>query len=430
MDVDRPSAIIVGLDCSTGLQTCRLLARRGIRVIGIAGDARHPATRTNTCARVVAAPVSGEGLMAALADLGRSEPGAVLFPCTDGSVATLAHHREALQAFQVVLPDGETVDRLMDKEQFAELMEEQGLPAPRAMLVDSETTAHAVANRLAFPCVVKPTLKTPAWEAAGPKVRRFEDSEAWIDAAPELLRLHPRLLVQEWIDGGDDTLYSCNCYISPRGTPNVTFVARKLRQWPPRTGVSCLGEAVMDEGIRDLALDVLSSVNFSGLGYVEIKRSPVDGKDHVIEANVGRPTGRSAIAEAGGVELLYTMYCDAVGAPLPVDRPQRDHPVKWLDLRRDLRSSLHYLRSGELTISAWYRSLRGPKVYADLDLTDLRPFAAELARDVTRLLRRLTGTGRRRRARLPVRGTPVTHPPHTEGSTEGATGNASRGLEG
>ena len=39
----RPQAVVVGLDCITGLQTARLLARRGISVIGIAskecGDA-------------------------------------------------------------------------------------------------------------------------------------------------------------------------------------------------------------------------------------------------------------------------------------------------------------------------------------------------------------------------------------------------------
>jgi D-aspartate ligase len=99
---------------------------------------------------------------------------------------------------------------------------------------------------------------------------------------------------------------------------------------------------------------------------------------------VGRPTGRSAIAEAGGVELLYTMYRDATGQPLPVDRRQHDRPVKWMHVGRDVRSAWYYLRQGELTLDGWRRSLRGRKVYADLDLADPIPFVAELTRGLRR----------------------------------------------
>jgi D-aspartate ligase len=380
----RPSAIVIGLDTSAGLQTSRLLARRGIRVVGIAADARHPATRTNTRSRVLQAETSGDQLMAALQRLRSSEPGAVLIPCTDAAVATLAQEADQLRTFRFVLPRREVVDRLMDKQQFAELLTEHGLPAPRSCSVRSQADAARAASELTFPCVVKPTIKTPGWSAAGAKVRRFASPQAWLAESASLLSLHPDLLVQEWLEGGDETLYSCNCYISPDGIPAVTFVARKLRQWPPSTGTSCLGEAVMDEEIRELALKVLSCVDFCGLGYVEIKRSPADGQDRVIEANVGRPTGRSAIAEAAGVELLYTMYCDTIGDPLPFERLQQDRQMKWIHLRRDLRSSLHYLRHGELTLASWATSLRGPKVFADLDVRDPAPFLGDLGRALKR----------------------------------------------
>jgi len=64
------------------------------------------------------------------------------------------------------------------------------------------------------------------------------------------------------------------------------------------------------------------------------------GNRYMIEANLGRPAGRSAIAEAGGVELLFTMYCDVVGLPLPENRVQRYQGAKWIDLRHDLQSVL------------------------------------------------------------------------------------------
>jgi predicted ATP-grasp superfamily ATP-dependent carboligase len=332
----RPSAIVIGLDNSTGLQTCRLLARRGVRVVGIAELPSHPACRTNTCSHLVTAPLGGAGLLEALETLAVTEPGAVLFPCTDASVRTLAHGIERLDGLRPVLPSADAIDALMDKRRFAELAAANGLPVPASQHVTDLATARRAADELRFPCVVKPTLKVDAWLAAGPKVHRFERPDDWVVQADELIRLGRELVIQEWIPGGDDALYSCNCYVSPRGLPIVTFVARKLRQWPPRAGVSSLGEAVLDDKIRDLTLDVFASVPFVGLGYVELKRDP-SGNDWLIEANVGRPTGRSAIAEAGGVELLYTMYCDAIGAPLPVGRSQHErHRIGKIDVREDL----------------------------------------------------------------------------------------------
>ena len=61
-----PRAVVIGLDCITGLQTARILARRGVRVIGIARDPHHFACRTRVCERRVASDTHGPGLIATL----------------------------------------------------------------------------------------------------------------------------------------------------------------------------------------------------------------------------------------------------------------------------------------------------------------------------------------------------------------------------
>ena len=48
-----PYAIVIGLDCFTGLQTARILAGRGIPVIGIASDPQHACCRTKACENVL-----------------------------------------------------------------------------------------------------------------------------------------------------------------------------------------------------------------------------------------------------------------------------------------------------------------------------------------------------------------------------------------
>jgi D-aspartate ligase len=85
-----------------------------------------------------------------------------------------------------------------------------------------------------------------------------------------------------------------------------------------------------------------------------MKRDERSGKYFIIEPNIGRPTGRSAIAEAGGVELVYTMYSDALRWPLPENHMQNYGGVKWISMRRDFQSALYHWREGRLTLRGWY----------------------------------------------------------------------------
>jgi predicted ATP-grasp superfamily ATP-dependent carboligase len=109
-----------------------------------------------------------------------------------------------------------------------------------------------------------------------------------------------------------------------------------------------------------------------------MKRDERSGKYFIVEPNVGRPTGRSATAEAGGVELLYTMYCDALGLPLPMNREQKYTGVKWIYWRRDLQSALYRWWHGELTLTEWRQSWRGRKAYAVFSWRDPLPFLMDI----------------------------------------------------
>ncbi len=120
------------------------------------------------------------------------------------------------------------------------------------------------------------------------------------------------------------------------------------------------------------------SVNSLAIGYVELPLDLYSGKYYIVEPNFGRPTGRSAIAEAGGVELLYTMYCDVVGLPLPTNHTQTYQGVKWVHLRRDTQAALYAWWQGELTLKEWWQSLRGRKRYALFSWSDPLPFFSDI----------------------------------------------------
>jgi D-aspartate ligase len=129
-------------------------------------------------------------------------------------------------------------------------------------------------------------------------------------------------------------------------------------------------------------------VGFHGLAYLEMQRDSRTGALAIIEPNVGRPTGRSAIAEGGGVELVHTAYCDAAGLPLPEERTQQYVGTTWLDLRRDVQAAVVGIRRHELTPREWLSSLRGPRTHAIWSARDPRPFVTDLANVVGTATRR------------------------------------------
>lgn len=390
----QPHAVIAGLNSITGLQSARILARRGVPVVGISSDLSHYAARTNVCERIVQADTKSDELIDALRALG---PGfaqkAVLVPCSDMSVLTIARHRAELEDwYHIALPKLDTIELLMDKVNFYTYAQECGLPVPRLYLLTSREEAEQAASELTFPCIVKPRFKTPRWEQNSKiKAYKIERREDFLPLYDRVSQWADSLMAQEFVEGTDSDLYSCNCYLNAEAEPLVTFVARKLRQWPPVTGTSCLGEEIRNDVVLNETVRLFRGLGYHGLGYVEMKRDSRTGEHYIIEPNVGRPTGRSAIAEAGGVELLYTMYCDAAGLPLPENRTQQYKGVKWIYLRWDFQSALHYWRRGELTLGEWWRSVRGPKGYAVFSWSDPRPFIADLTRRVPTFFGRLAG---------------------------------------
>ncbi|RPI97592.1 MAG: carboxylate--amine ligase [Chloroflexi bacterium] len=392
---EKPHAIVIGLDCMTGLQTARILARHGVPQVAIVKNPHHYCARTRLVRDIFTADTSSEAFINLLEKLGPEfDQKPVLIPCLDMAVYQMSVHRDRLEPYyRFALPDHNVVERLMNKTCFYLYAQEQGFPIPPTFFLKSREDAECAAAKLSFPAILKPPIKTPTWEH-NTKAKVFK-----VESAEELLKTYDRcagwadlVMAQEWIVGTDADLYSCNCYFNAESEPLVTFVARKLRQWPPETGTSCLGEEVRNDEVLNETIRLFRAVDYYGLGYVEMKQDQRTGKHYIVEPNIGRPTGRSAIAEAGGVELIYTAYCDLTGLPLPENRTQMYRGAKWISFRRDVQSAWYYWRRGDLTLRDWIRSWRGKKVDAIFSRRDPAPFIYDVLKPVAefkdKLLRR------------------------------------------
>jgi predicted ATP-grasp superfamily ATP-dependent carboligase len=343
----------------------------------------HFAAHTRVCQRILQADTSSEDLIVLLENIADGfSQNPVLYPCSDNSVLQISRNRARLEAhYHIALPRHETVTLLMSKAGFAHHAVKHGFRVPLTFDVYQHSDLEAAIPKLRFPCVLKPALKDVRWLSQSKrKVLKVATPDELVSTFADYSRMTDHFILQEWIDGPESDQFTCNCYFDRQGQPVVTFVSRKIRQWPPGTGIGCLAVESRNDRVRDETIRLFQSIPYTGLGYLEMKLDRKTGQLVLIEPNVGRPTGRSAMAEANGVELLYTMYCDLTGSPLPDVRPPASQPRKWIYLRQDLQSAALQVYRRELSLWQWARSLRGAKVDAVWSLSDPLPFVVDWLR--------------------------------------------------
>jgi D-aspartate ligase len=388
---DMTPAVVVDIQSITGLQTARILAARGIPLIGVGSDPSEPFCSSRVFDRKVYTSTTDEPLIDTLVEIGRTLPAkAPLFLSADEAVRVVSRHRDRLLPwYHIALPEHATIEMLQDKIAFARFAEQHALPIPRTRVVTNDAEARDVADELRFPFLLKPAIRSENWsEHTRAKAIKVYSRQEFFATSAKLLGWGARILAQEWIPGPETNLFSCNTYLGSAGEPLATFVARKIRQWPPETGRSSLGVECRNDEVRDTTLRLFESARFRGPAYLEMKQDERDGRHWIIEPNVGRATGRSAIAEAGGVELLLTQYCDLLGRTLPAEREQKYNDAKWIYLRWDLQASVVGMLRGNLTPFAWWRSMRGPKFDATWSRHDPMPFLLDFVAPAARRLRR------------------------------------------
>jgi predicted ATP-grasp superfamily ATP-dependent carboligase len=248
---------------------------------------------------------------------------------TELTAMLLLRNRPRLGGTLLPFPDIGTVDLLADKCSLIRLASTLDIPSPATYYT---TDTGLLPGRLdEFPCpiVLKPGKSwlehNGKWLQSSVYIAR-DASEAYriLDAVPSF-QAGP-FLIQEMVPGSGYGVFA----LYDSGRPLAFFAHRRIREKPPRGGVSVLSESVMvDPALLKYARALLDKAGWHGVAMVEFRVAD-DGTPWLMEVNT-RFWGSLQLSVDAGVDFPWMLYRMACGEQVEaVEEYKTGIRLRWL----------------------------------------------------------------------------------------------------
>ena len=309
---------------SGGATLIGVAAEMGLRVVVASADCGD--RRLSDAVRAAADSVltvetnDQAALEAAVLERHRAEPFEAVLPGSDIYVTATARVAAALDLPGLPVA---TVDRVRDKSVMRAAVAEAGLRTPRFAQATTDAELRAAAERVGFPCVLKPvacsgSIHVSRADDLGRLTAAFQ--RLVTDPEPDLGKLHEhRVLVEEYVQGPE---FSADGYVLESGEITVVALSRTLLgPEPDFVELGHLTPALVDDAtlknVEAYVGDVVRAVGItSGPFHCELRlaadgpvlieigaRLPGDRIVELLRLVTGVSLPRVAVATALGVGL-------------------------------------------------------------------------------------------------------------------------------
>lgn len=335
-------AVVVGGGLN-GLGVARSLARAKVPTWLLDSDPHRPEMRTRAATPLAVRALHGEALVEDLVQLATAKfRGArpVLLLTQEEGVRAVSRYRERLSGlYRFTLPAQSVVDTLMHKEGFQRRAEQLGGAIPPSVHIHGLADLPAL-QRLKYPVVIKPGAHAEEYSRHFRKAYRVDSAEQGIELLRRILPVMADVVVQEWIDGPDSSIYFCLQYVDREDRVTASFTGRKIRSWPPQVGgtASCVGAPEADAELSAATSHFFRAAGVIGMASMEYKRDSRSGEWRMVEPTIGRTDYQEEVATLNGVNLPHAAWCAELGLPFP-KTTAAGRPVVWRVRTEDARSA-------------------------------------------------------------------------------------------
>ncbi len=386
--------VVLKLNHHGGLGTARSLGRLGVFVYGISSTSWAPGLYSRYCRGRFVWDVDGirpdetaQYLLSVAKMIGGRS---ILIHNTDEMAMLLADYAPVLRRwydFPYLSPH--LVRALINKREMYLLAKKHDIPTAETDVPRSREDVEAYLEHANFPVMLKGIYSGSSQLRTGKRMFIAKTKR-------ELLYLYDRyedpsnpiFMLQEFIPGGEDSVWMFNGYFNERSECLFGITGRKIRQMPAYTGATSLGICVRNEAVEETTKFFMERIGYKGILDIGYRYDRRDGKYKVLDINPRIGTTFRLFTGADGLDVVRAEYLDLTGQEIP-----ESHAVdgrKWFVEDSDLISSVRYFLDKRLSLRQYLASFRGIREAAWFAHDDPLPFFVmnvELAHKVPRLLR-------------------------------------------
>lgn len=380
-DTSVPVVILKVADYGA-LGVMRSLGRLGIAVYAVNADSNAPGFRSRYCSGEFIWDVEGapaEVSVGFLLELARKIGGCpMLIPTGDVPNAFVAEHTDVLkQAFIFAVPPPELIRSLGNKKEMYFLCRKLGFPTARTAFPQSKEDVLNFLGTVTFPIMLKAIDSWLLQQRTGVRMVIVENKEKLFENYERLEDpQHSNLMLQEYIPGGEDSVWMFGGYFNHRSDCLFGLTGKKIRQSPAYTGSCSLGICLKNEVVETTVKDFMKAVGYRGILDIGLRYDARYGQYKILDVNPRIGSNFRLFVAPNGMDVVRALYLDLTGQSVPPAVLPEGR--KWLVEDQDLISSLRYHRDGKLTFKQWVGSFRGTQEAAYFAWDDPAPFVKPL----------------------------------------------------
>jgi len=377
--------LILDANQRSALAVTRSLGGHGVPLITADETPTALAGRSRYSKRYISYPsprLHTDHFISVIAEFCKKENINIIFPMTELTTNLLLKHQGQLPDIILPFPEMRNVDVLADKYSLMQLAESLNVPIPKTWYVNSPDLLPVQLDGMNYPLVLKPGKSWLEYQGEWlhTTVRFAENASeaASILEQDPAFRAHSFML-QESVPGKGEGVFA----LYDHGKALAFFAHKRLREKPPRGGVSVLSESSnIDPELLTYTRALLDHVGWHGIAMVEF-RVEEGGKPYLMEINT-RFWGSLQLAVDAGVDFPWLLYQIVCGEKItPIESYKTGQRLRWI--LGDLDSLYLTLRDKEFSfmdkIGAIHKFLwpRPFKTRHEVNrLCDLGPFWWEL----------------------------------------------------
>lgn len=297
-----------------------------------------------------------------------------LFPTCDENAILAATQLDSLKEWFIYPQQRPALaSSLVSKKEMYFLARQHGVPTPEASFPQSIDDVLRFCETAKFPVTAK--------GIDGARLKRQLGAGVIIaENRSDLLALYQRLderersnvMLQEYIPGGDDTVWMFNGYFDSNSDCRFGITGRKIRQYPVYTGQTSLGVCLHNDFVYETTVRWMKALGYKGILDIGYRYDARDGQYKVLDVNPRIGATFRLFVDQNGIDVAQALYLDLTGQTIALGAACEGR--KWIVEDADIASFLRYRRDGKLGFAEWLKSLAGIEEAAYFATDDMRPF--------------------------------------------------------